>query len=264
MTNELPIKQEISKPVRASVTHDADGLKLSIEGLVKSYGGRRVVDNIFIKLNQQEIVGLLGPNGAGKTTTFSMIAGFIHPEAGKIFLSSKNITLLPIYRRARLGLGYLSQEASVFRKLTVIENILAVLELIGLSKSEMKLRTEQLLIKLNITHLANQRADTLSGGERRRVELARALATQPKFLLLDEPFTGIDPIVRAEIQDIINKLKQDGLGILITDHNVRETLEITDRAYLMYDAKILISGTSEDLVKDPQARKVYLGERFRI
>jgi len=239
-------------------------LKLSIEGLVKSYGGRKVVDNISLELNQQEIVGLLGPNGAGKTTTFSMITGFIQPEAGKIFLSSEDITALPIYRRARLGLGYLSQEASVFRKLTVMENILAILELIGLSKSEMRKRAEELLAKLNIAQLAKQRSITLSGGERRRVELARALAPQPKFLLLDEPFTGIDPIVRAEIQDIINKLKQEGLGILITDHNVRETLEITDRAYLMYDAKIMISGTSEDLVNDQQARKVYLGERFRI
>ena len=239
-------------------------MKLSIEGLVKSYAGRKVVDNIWLELNQQEIVGLLGPNGAGKTTTFSMITGFIQPEAGKIFLSSEDITTLPIYRRARLGLGYLSQEASVFRKLTVMENILAILELIGLSKSEMTKRTEELLAKLNITHLAKQHTSTLSGGERRRVELARALATQPKFLLLDEPFTGIDPIVRAEIQDIINKLKQENLGILITDHNVRETLEITDRAYLMYDAKIMISGTSEDLVNDQQARKVYLGERFRI
>ena len=239
-------------------------MKLSIEGLVKSYGGRKVVDNISLELNQQEIVGLLGPNGAGKTTTFSMITGFIQPEAGKIFLSSEDITALPIYRRARLGLGYLSQEASVFRKLTVMENILAILELIGLSKSEMRKRAEELLAKLNIAQLAKQRSSTLSGGERRRVELARALAPQPKFLLLDEPFTGIDPIVRAEIQDIINKLKQEGLGILITDHNVRETLEITDRAYLMYDAKIMISGTSEDLVNDQQARKVYLGERFRI
>ena len=239
-------------------------MKLSIEGLIKSYAGRKVVDNIRMELNQQEIVGLLGPNGAGKTTTFSMITGFIQPEAGKIFLSSEDITTLPIYQRARLGLGYLSQEASVFRKLTVVENILAVLELIGLPKSEMTKRAEELLTKLNITQLAKQRASTLSGGERRRVELARALATQPKFLLLDEPFTGIDPIVRAEIQDIINKLKQEGLGILITDHNVRETLEITDRAYLMYDAKIMTSGTSEDLVNDQQARKVYLGERFRI
>ncbi len=239
-------------------------MKLSIEGLVKSYNGRKVVDNIWLELNRQEIVGLLGPNGAGKTTTFSMITGFLQSEAGKITLSSEDITPLPIYQRARLGLGYLSQEASVFRKLSVIENILAILELIGLTKSEMVKRAEQLLVKLNITHLRNQKASTLSGGERRRVELARALATQPSFLLLDEPFTGIDPIVRAEIQDIINQLKQEGLGILITDHNVRETLEITDRAYLMYDAKILISGTSDDLVKDQQARKVYLGERFRI
>lgn len=239
-------------------------MKLAIQGLVKSYNGRRVVDAIWLELNQKEIVGLLGPNGAGKTTTFHMITGFTQPEAGKIFLSSQEITHLPIYQRARLGLGYLSQEPSIFRKLTVIENILAVLELLGKSKAEMMKRAEGLLNKLNITNLANQRGNTLSGGERRRVELARALATQPSFLLLDEPFTGIDPIVRAEIQDIINKLQQEGLGILITDHNVRETLEITDRAYLMYDAKILISGTSDDLVKDRQARKVYLGERFRI
>lgn len=264
MINELPMEQEIPEPIKVSALGAIDELKLSIESLLKSYGGRKVVDNISLELSQREIVGLLGPNGAGKTTTFSMITGFIQPDAGKIFLASEDITSLPIFRRARLGLGYLSQEVSVFRKLTVFENILAVLELIGVPKPEMKLRVEQLLIKLNITHLANQRANTLSGGERRRVELARALATQPKFLLLDEPFTGIDPIVRAEIQDIINKLKQEGLGILITDHNVRETLEITDRAYIMYDAKILISGTSEDLVKDPQARKVYLGERFRI
>lgn len=242
----------------------SNGARLTIEGLVKIYGGRKVVDNIWLELNQHEIVGLLGPNGAGKTTTFSMITGFTLPDKGKILLSDQDITSLPIYRRARLGLGYLSQEASVFRKLRVWENIVAILELINTPKSEIKKRTSELLRKLNITHLANQPANTLSGGERRRVELARALATQPIFLLLDEPFTGIDPIVRAEIQDIINQLKQEGLGIMITDHNVRETLEITDRAYLIYDAKILISGTSEELVKDPQARKVYLGERFRI
>ena len=259
MENSLRPCRDLPTPPQAGVPQ-----ALSIEGLVKSYGGRRVVDDIWLKLNRKEIVGLLGPNGAGKTTTFSMITGFIQPDAGKILLSTNDITSLPIYRRAQLGLGYLSQEASVFRKLTVIENILAVLELIGMSKSEMTKRAGQLLAKLNIAHIAQQRANTLSGGERRRVELARALATQPSFLLLDEPFTGIDPIVRAEIQDIINKLKQEGLGILITDHNVRETLEITDRAYLMYDAKIIISGTSEDLVKDSQARKVYLGERFRI
>uniref|UniRef100_A0A7C6E9S9 LPS export ABC transporter ATP-binding protein n=1 Tax=candidate division WOR-3 bacterium TaxID=2052148 RepID=A0A7C6E9S9_UNCW3 len=238
--------------------------KLTVEGLVKTYGGRKVVDNISLELNQSEIVGLLGPNGAGKTTTFSMIIGFILPDKGRILLKDQDITSLPIYQRARLGLGYLSQEASVFRKLRVWENIACVLELIGLPKSEIKARTSELLQKLNITHLANQRANTLSGGERRRVELARALATQPTFLLLDEPFTGIDPIVRAEIQDIINHLKQEGLGIMITDHNVRETLEITDRAYLMYDAKIVVFGTSEDLVKNPLARQVYLGERFRI
>ncbi len=241
-----------------------NGLKLTTEGLVKSYGGRKVVSELWLELNQYEIVGLLGPNGAGKTTTFAMITGFILPDRGRILLGDQDITSLPIYQRARLGLGYLSQETSVFRKLRVWENIAAVLELLGLSKTEIKNRTEELLVKLNIAHLANRKANTLSGGERRRVELARALATRPTFLLLDEPFTGIDPIVRAEIQDIINRLKQEGLGIMITDHNVRETLEVTDRAYLMYDAKILIAGTSEDLVNDPEARRVYLGEKFRI
>lgn len=238
--------------------------RLRIEGLVKSYAGRKVVDNIWLELNRQEIVGLLGPNGAGKTTTFSMITGFILPDAGKIFLDSFDITSLPIYYRARLGLGYLTQEPSVFRKLTVEENIVAILQLLNWSSEKIKERTELILTKLNIAHLANQKANTLSGGERRRVELARALATQPSFLLLDEPFTGIDPIARAEIQDIVNQLKNDGLGIMITDHNVRETLEITDRAYLIYDAKILVSGTAEELVNDPKARAVYLGERFRI
>ncbi|MEO0069749.1 MAG: LPS export ABC transporter ATP-binding protein [candidate division WOR-3 bacterium] len=239
-------------------------MKLIAERLVKSYKGRRVVNEVTLELSRQEVVGLLGPNGAGKTTTFHIITGFIKPESGKVLFNGMDITRMPVYKRARLGIGYLSQEPSVFRSLTVEENIRAILEMLGISRAEQTQRVEELLRKLNIEHLRNQKARTLSGGERRRVEIARALASRPAFLLLDEPFTGVDPIVRAEIQDIIRRLKDEGLGILITDHNVRETLEITDRAYVMFDARILLSGTSEDLVKDEQARKVYLGERFRI
>ncbi len=238
--------------------------RLTANGLVKRYGGRKVVDQVGLELKRGETVGLLGPNGAGKTTTFHMITGFIRPEEGTITLDGADITHLPVYRRARLGLGYLSQEPSVFRKLSVEDNIRAILEMLGKPRAEQARRTDQLLTRFNITHLRRQKGASLSGGERRRVELARALASEPAYLLLDEPFTGIDPIVRAEIQDIILALKNDGLGILITDHNVRETLEITDRAYIMYDARVLLSGTSEDLVRDEKARQVYLGERFRI
>ena len=237
-------------------------MKLRTSGIIKYYGKRKVVAGVDIELNLGEIVGLLGPNGAGKTTTFGMITGFIRPDAGKIFFDSIEITHLPIYKRARLGIGYLSQEPSIFRKLSVKENILAILELRGIeNRREI---TEELIKKLDIRAIAKHKGYTLSGGERRRVELARALATRPSFLLLDEPFTGIDPIVRAEIQEIIKRLKQEGLGILITDHNVRETLEITDRAYLMYDAKIITSGTASSLIKDPMSRKLYLGEKFKI
>jgi len=239
-------------------------MRLAAEGLVKRYGGRRVVDDVSIELSCGEIVGLLGPNGAGKTTTFHMITGFIRPEAGRIALDEHDITRMPVFRRARLGLGYLSQEPSIFRKLSVEDNVLAILEMLGVPKPERAARVTDLLEKFNVAHLRKQRGGTLSGGERRRVELARALASRPSFLLLDEPFTGIDPIVRAEIQDIVRKLRDDGLGILITDHNVRETLEITDRSYIMFDARVLLSGTAEDLVKDEKARQVYLGERFRI
>ncbi|OYD14041.1 LPS export ABC transporter ATP-binding protein [candidate division WOR-3 bacterium JGI_Cruoil_03_51_56] len=239
-------------------------MKLETQGLVKSYGGRRVADDVNLQLEEGEIVGLLGPNGAGKTTTFHMIIGFVRPEHGKILLDGQDITRLPVYKRARLGLGYLSQEPSIFRKLSVMDNVRAVLEMLGVAKEEQDLKAKALLGKLNVLRLAKQRGATLSGGERRRVELARALAASPSFLLLDEPFTGIDPIVRAEIQDIVRRLKDEGLGILITDHNVRETLEITDRAYIMYDARVLLSGTSDDLVRDEKARQVYLGERFRI
>lgn len=239
-------------------------MKLLAERLVRSYKGRRVVNEVTLELSRQEVVGLLGPNGAGKTTTFHIITGFISPESGRVIFDGTDITRMPVYKRARLGIGYLSQEPSAFRRLTVEENIRAILEMLGASKVEQTQRVAELLRKLNIEHLKRQRAGTLSGGERRRVEIARALASRPAFLLLDEPFTGVDPIVRAEIQDIIRRLKEEGLGILITDHNVRETLEITDRAYVMFDAQILLSGTSEDLVRDEQARKVYLGERFRI
>ncbi len=239
-------------------------MKLAAVDLAKQYGRRYVVSGVCIELLPGEIVGLLGPNGAGKTTTFHMITGFLKPDKGQIFLDTHDITRMPVFKRARLGLGYLSQEPSVFRKLTVRENILAILEMINKSKKEQAETLDYLLSKLEIAKLANNKAYTLSGGERRRVELARALAAKPSFLLLDEPFTGIDPIVRTEIQEIIKGLKRDGLGILITDHNVRETLEITDRAYLMYDAKVLISGSASQLIKDPKARKLYLGEKFRI
>jgi lipopolysaccharide export system ATP-binding protein len=239
-------------------------VNLLAENLVKAYSGRRVVDEVGLELGRGEIVGLLGPNGAGKTTTFHMITGFIRPEQGRITLDGRDITHTPVFRRARLGLGYLSQEPSIFRKLSVADNVRAILEMRGMARDRQGERVRELLDKFNVGQLAGQQGQTLSGGERRRVELARALAAEPSFLLLDEPFTGIDPIVRAEIQDIVRALRDEGLGILITDHNVRETLEITDRAYIMYDARVLMSGTSDDLVRDERARAVYLGERFRI
>ncbi len=241
-----------------------NGKRLRAEGLVKTYGGRKVVNEVSLELSQGEVVGLLGPNGAGKTTTFHMITGFVRPDQGRIWLDGTDMTGMPVYRRARLGLGYLSQEPSIFRKLSVLDNVRAILEMVGYERARIDERARELLARFNVLHLEKQQGATLSGGERRRAELARALASAPHFLLLDEPFTGVDPIVRAEIQDIVRGLKEDGLGILITDHNVRETLEITDRAYIMYDAQVLLSGTSHDLVNDPKARQVYLGERFRI
>lgn len=237
---------------------------LRTENLVKTYKGRRVVNNVNLEVRRGEVVGLLGPNGAGKTTTFYMIMGAIKPDGGKIFLNSTDITNLPMYRRARLGIGYLPQEASVFRKLSVYENVYSILEMKGFPKDICEEKAEEVLSLLKIDHLKNQRGDQLSGGERRRVEIARSLVLNPEFLLLDEPFTGIDPKTREEIQDIITSLKSLDIGILITDHNVRETLEITDRAYIIYEGEILLSGTSEVLVKDPKAREVYLGERFRL
>lgn len=237
---------------------------LETKGLVKSYGGRRVVDGLTITVGRSEIVGILGPNGAGKTTSFYMIVGIIQPDTGQIFFDQADITHKPIHERCRLGMGYLAQESSIFRKLTVEENILAVLETLKISPRERRKRLTALLEELNISHLAKSKAYTLSGGERRRLEITRALVTSPSFLLLDEPFSGIDPIVVAEAQDIIRELKKKGLGILLTDHNVRETLSITDRSYLVADGNVMISGTAHDLINDPKAKQIYLGEKFRM
>ncbi len=237
---------------------------LRIERLVKSYGKRRVVDKVTFQLNQGEVVGLLGPNGAGKTTTFYMIVGLITPDKGRIFLDGKDITSLAMYKRAREGIGYLPQEASVFRKLTVEENILAILQITEPDPRKHRRRLDFLLEEFNISRLAKNRAYTLSGGERRRVEISRALVTSPSFILLDEPFAGIDPIAVFDIQKIIFKLKEKGLGVLVTDHNVRETLNITDRAYIMHEGTILVSGSAEELAKDKKAKEIYLGEKFTL
>jgi lipopolysaccharide export system ATP-binding protein len=230
--------------------------------LVKSYRGRRVVDEISLDVGEREVVGLLGPNGAGKTTTFYLIVGLIRPEKGNIFFQEEDISNLPMYKRARRGLGYLPQEPSVFRKLTVEENLLAILETLPLTKAERKSRARDLMEELDIVHLMDHKAFSLSGGERRRVEICRALATSPSFILMDEPFSGIDPIVVADIQQIIFQLKEKGIGIIITDHNVRETLQITDRAYIIKDGKILEMGTPVEITRSAQARQVYFGENF--
>jgi len=239
--------------------------QLRAEKLVKIYNRRRVVNEVSLDVTQREIVGLLGPNGAGKTTTFYMMVGLIRPRSGRIWLEEADVTSLPMYKRARLGVGYLAQEASVFRKLTVEQNLLAILETFTSDRTERRKRCDDLLEDLRLDHLRKQKAFTLSGGERRRVEIARALVTEPDFILLDEPFTGVDPIAVEEIQEILSDLKlKRGLGVLITDHNVRETLHITDRAYIMNEGEILVSGVAEDLVDDPIARKVYLGQRFTL
>ena len=232
--------------------------------MIKKYKGRAVVNGVSVDVNPGEVVGLLGPNGAGKTTTFYMIIGFIRPNGGKVFIGERDITLLPMYRRARLGIGYLAQETSVFRKLTVEQNIKAILQMHRFSRKERAARLEQLLEQLDIKHLRKQKAFSLSGGERRRVEITRVLVAEPQFILLDEPFAGIDPIAVEDIQRIISRLTEQGLGVLITDHNVRETLSICDRAYIMCDGKILKSGTSQFLAEDPEARKIYLGEKFKL
>ncbi|MFH2049205.1 MAG: LPS export ABC transporter ATP-binding protein [bacterium] len=237
---------------------------LRSDKLDKFYHKRPVVNGVSIEVNPGEVVGLLGPNGAGKTTTFYMIIGFIRPDGGKVYLEDRNISRLPMYRRARLGIGYLAQEASVFRKMTVEENLWSVLQFQKLRRKERKARLEELLEELDITHLRKNKAFTLSGGERRRVEITRALVSNPKFMLLDEPFAGIDPLAVEDIQKIIGRLVERGLGVLITDHNVRETLSICNRAYIMCDGKILKSGTAEYLANDPEARKIYLGEKFQL
>jgi lipopolysaccharide export system ATP-binding protein len=238
--------------------------QLYTEHLVKGYTGRPVVDGVDLRIQRGEIVGLLGPNGAGKTTTFAMMVGYVRPDGGRIMLDGRDITEVPMYRRARAGIGYLAQEPSIFRKLTVEQNILAILETLDLPRAERRKRLDRLLNELGITHLARQRAFTLSGGEKRRLEITRALVTDPTFILLDEPFSGIDPITVFEAQEIIRELRRRGLGILLTDHNVRETLEITDRAYIMAEGKVLISGTAHELITDPRAREIYLGEKFRL
>jgi lipopolysaccharide export system ATP-binding protein len=237
---------------------------LEVRDLVKIYNGRSVVNGLSLNVGRSEIVGLLGPNGAGKTTSFYMAVGIVKPDRGEIFFDQEDITQKPIHERCRLGMGYLAQEPSIFRKLTVEENIMAVLETLEIGPRERQRRLESLLEELNIAHLARSKAYTLSGGERRRLEITRALVTNPSFLLLDEPFSGIDPIVVAEAQEIIKDLKKRGLGILLTDHNVRETLSIVDRAYLVAEGRILISGTAQDLINDPKARKIYLGEKFTM
>jgi lipopolysaccharide export system ATP-binding protein len=252
-------------PRTASV--DASALPVRVlrsDGLVKRYKKRTVVSNVSVEVKQGEIVGLLGPNGAGKTTTFYMIVGMVRPEGGRVFFDEREITDMPMYRRARLGIGYLPQEASIFRRLTVRENILAVLELSGLSKREQSEKCDRLLAELGLAHLTRSRGYMLSGGERRRTEIARALALDPTFILLDEPFAGIDPIAVEDIMRIVTTLKKQNIGVLITDHNVHETLSITDHSYLLFEGKILKAGTADFLANDEEVRRLYLGEKFKL
>jgi lipopolysaccharide export system ATP-binding protein len=242
----------------------AENSTLRSEKLVKVYKKRTVVNKVSINVTQGEVVGLLGPNGAGKTTTFYMIVGMIKPNAGKVFFNSEDITELPMYKRAKMGIGYLPQEASVFRRLSVEDNIMAVLEMLKLTKAERKEKQEQLLDELSIAHIRKSKGFQLSGGERRRTEIARALATDPKFILLDEPFAGVDPIAVEDIMSIVANLKNKGIGILITDHNVHETLSIVDRAYILIEGKIFKDGVADDLANDEEVRKLYLGEKFKL
>ena len=239
-------------------------MKLKTENIVKYYKKRAVVDGVSMELNQGEIVGLLGPNGAGKTTSFYMMVGLISPNAGNVFLGEKNITESPMYKRAKMGIGYLAQEASIFRKMSVEDNLLSVLEMTNQSKEQQKEKCESLLSEFSLQNIRKNMGGLLSGGERRRAEIARALATNPKFILLDEPFAGVDPIAVEDIQQIVATLKNKNIGILITDHNVHETLSITDRAYLLFEGKILKSGTTEELATDERVRKVYLGQNFEL
>lgn len=237
---------------------------IQTEQLVKAYKGREVVREVAINVKPGEIVGLLGPNGAGKTTSFYMIVGLVRPTSGKVFFNGKNVTSVPMYKRARMGMGYLSQEPSIFRKLTVQENVMSILETLPISGKERKTRLDFLLEELKISHLASQRAYTLSGGERRRLEITRALVTNPSIILLDEPFSGVDPLAVHDVQDIVRDLKAKGLGVLITDHNVRETLAVVDRAYLLCEGKVLREGNSDFLVNDEVSRELYLGPRFSM
>ncbi|MCF8449160.1 MAG: LPS export ABC transporter ATP-binding protein [Taibaiella sp.] len=239
-------------------------MKIHTQGLVKRYGKRTVVNNVSFEVSQGEIVGLLGPNGAGKTTSFYMVVGLVKPDIGNVFLDDVEITKLPMYKRAQMGIGYLPQEASIFRKLSVADNISAVLEMTKLTKGEQQKKLESLLDEFRLQHVRKSPGDVLSGGERRRTEIARALAVNPKFILLDEPFAGIDPIAVEDIQSIVATLKFKNIGILITDHNVQETLSITDRAYLLFEGRILMAGTAEDLAADEQVRRVYLGQSFEL
>ncbi|MCD6557067.1 MAG: LPS export ABC transporter ATP-binding protein [Bacteroidales bacterium] len=239
-------------------------MKLYTDSVVKKYGKRTVVKGVSIEVNKGEVVGLLGPNGAGKTTTFYMIVGFIKPYSGSVYLDNADITKLPMYKRAKMGIGYLPQEASVFRRLSIEDNILSVLEMTTLSKKEQKIKTESLLEEFGLSHIRKSKGIQLSGGERRRTEIARALAIDPAFILLDEPFAGVDPIAVEDIQGIVSKLKDKNIGVLITDHNVHETLNITDRAYLLYEGRILESGTAEDLANNEEVREKYLGKNFEL
>ena len=240
-------------------------LLVESEGLAKIYRGRRVVSNVTINVRAGEVVGLLGPNGAGKTTSFYMVMGLVRPDEGSVKFRGVDVTQMPMYLRARLGMGYLAQEPSIFRKLTVEENIMAILQTLDISNSEREKRCEALMEELGLTKLRSQKAMTLSGGERRRLEITRAMVTNPAFIMLDEPFSGVDPLAVKSVQDIILKLKRErNLGILITDHNVRDTLNVVDRAYLMCEGKILVEGTSDTLINDPEARKYYLGDQFRL
>ncbi len=249
---------------RAGVPEVASGSLLRTEGLLKVYGGRAVVNGVDIQLGKGEIVGLLGPNGAGKTTSFYMIVGLVRPNGGRVIFNGKDVTDQPMYRRARMGMGYLPQEESIFRKLTVEENLMAILEMQPLSRKERRARCEELLEQFGITHVARQLALTLSGGEKRRLTIARSLVSRPSLLMLDEPFSGVDPIAVHDVQQIISKLRDSGLGILITDHNVRETLAIVDRAYMIFEGRVETQGSKEFLVNDPVARRVYLGESFQM
>lgn len=261
--SDLPQDTTTAETTAPGASLAPDGL-LRTEKLVKEYRGRRVVNGVSIAVGAGEIVGLLGPNGAGKTTSFNIVVGLVKPDSGRVLLKQRDITSIPMHKRARLGIGYLTQEPSIFRKLTVEQNILAILETLRLRRQERQTRLKYLLDELDLTRLSSSKAYSLSGGEKRRLEITRALVTSPKLLLLDEPFSGIDPIAVYEVQKIVRRLKERGLGILITDHNVRETLKLVDRAYLIHKGEVVYEGVAEELVNDPKAREIYLGPEFNL